>query len=271
MAFQMSLGEAKEALSRAKNAMSKVREKAEEAIGQGIEVTEVGGTAFGFGFANAKWGGDDGELKMFGIPVDLGVGIALTGVSMFGGFGRYGEHGVISAGVAALQGGSPIEIAIHATYGAIPIPPGVRQVTDTVLDVVLRLALHGAPLTDIAIHAARDQVPAGIPRDVFDTLIHLVGHHRAIIRAPGALLDHFVRQYAPAGAGLDLPGALVNATHHLPSVSLHPHAPAEHHDHMPIPPHAHGPPAPQTHHEVPPPLALPPGPRMVQPLHLAHA
>ena len=56
MAFQMSLGEAKEALSRAKNAMSKVREKAEEAIGQGIEVTEVGGTAFGFGFANAKWG-----------------------------------------------------------------------------------------------------------------------------------------------------------------------------------------------------------------------
>ncbi len=102
MAFQMTLGEAKEALSRAKNAMSKVREKAEEAIGQGIEVTEVGGTAFGFGFANAKWGGDDGELKMFGIPVDLGVGIALTGVSMFGGFGRYGEHGVnVGAGAIA--------------------------------------------------------------------------------------------------------------------------------------------------------------------------
>ena len=102
MAFQMTLGEAKEALERAKNAMSKVREKAEVAIGQGIEVAEVGGTAFGFGFANAKWGGDDGELKMFGIPVDLGVGIALTGVSMFGGFGRYGEHGVnVGAGAIA--------------------------------------------------------------------------------------------------------------------------------------------------------------------------
>lgn len=102
MAFQMTLSEAKEALTRAKHAMGKVREKAEEAIGNGIEVAEVGGTAFGFGYANARWGGDDGELKMFGIPVDLGVGIALTGVSMFGGFGRYGEHGVnVGAGAIA--------------------------------------------------------------------------------------------------------------------------------------------------------------------------
>ena len=102
MAFQMTLGEAKEALERAKSAMSRVREKAEVAIGQGIEVAEVGGTAFGFGFANAKWGGDDGEIKMFGVPVDLGVGIALTGVSMFGGFGKYGEHGVnVGAGAIA--------------------------------------------------------------------------------------------------------------------------------------------------------------------------
>src|SRR5262249_55195443 len=43
-----------------------------------------------------------GEIKMFGIPVDLGVGIALTGVSMFGGFGKYGEHGVnVGAGAIA--------------------------------------------------------------------------------------------------------------------------------------------------------------------------
>jgi hypothetical protein len=102
MAFQMTLGEAKEALTRAKNAMGRVREKAEEAIGSGIEVAEVGGTAFGFGYANGRWGGDDGEVKMFGVPVDLGVGIALTGVSMFGGFGKYGEHGInVGAGAIA--------------------------------------------------------------------------------------------------------------------------------------------------------------------------
>jgi hypothetical protein len=102
MAFSMSLTEAKEALSRAKNSMAKVREKAEEAIGHGIEVAEVGGTAFGFGYANAKWGDETGELKAFGIPVDLGAGIALTGVAMFGGFGRYAEHGVnVGAGAIA--------------------------------------------------------------------------------------------------------------------------------------------------------------------------
>jgi hypothetical protein len=102
MAFQMTLSEAKEALTRAKSAMGRVREKAEEAIGSGIEVAEVGGTAFGFGYANGRWGGDEGEVKVFGLPVDLGVGIAMTGVAMFGGFGKYGEHGVnVGAGAIA--------------------------------------------------------------------------------------------------------------------------------------------------------------------------
>ena len=39
---------------------------------------------------------------MLGVPVDLGVGFALTGVAMFGGLGRYGEHGVnIGSGALA--------------------------------------------------------------------------------------------------------------------------------------------------------------------------
>jgi hypothetical protein len=102
MAFQMTLSEAKEALTRAKSAMGRVREKAEEAIGSGIEVAEVGGTAFGFGYANGRWGGDEGEVKVFGLPVDLGIGVALTGVAMFGGFGKYAEHGVnVGAGAIA--------------------------------------------------------------------------------------------------------------------------------------------------------------------------
>ena len=46
--------------------------------------------------------GPQGEVKVFGVPVDLGVGIALTGVSMFGGFGKYGEHGInVGAGAIA--------------------------------------------------------------------------------------------------------------------------------------------------------------------------
>jgi hypothetical protein len=41
-------------------------------------------------------------MKMLGVPVDLGVGFALTGVAMFGGLGKYGEHGVnIGSGALA--------------------------------------------------------------------------------------------------------------------------------------------------------------------------
>jgi hypothetical protein len=101
MAFQMSVAEAREALSRARNAMAKVREQAEEAIGHGIEVAEVGGAAFGFGYANGRWG-QDGEIKVLGLPLDLGTGIALTGVAMLGGLGQYTEHGInVGAGAIA--------------------------------------------------------------------------------------------------------------------------------------------------------------------------
>jgi hypothetical protein len=102
MSFHMSLGEAREALARARTAMTRVREKTEEAIGHGIELAEVGGTAFGFGYANGRWGDDNGELKVLGLPIDLGAGIALTGVAMLGGFGKYTEHGVnVGAGAIA--------------------------------------------------------------------------------------------------------------------------------------------------------------------------
>jgi len=54
------------------------------------------------------------------------------------GGGRLGEQAVyagtgisaaIGAGLAALEGGSPLEIAIRTAYGATPIPPGIGQLT----------------------------------------------------------------------------------------------------------------------------------------------
>ena len=102
MSFQMSLAEAKQRLERAKHTVARVREKTEEAIGQGIQVAEVAGTAVTFGWANARFGDADGEMKLFGIPLDLATGLGLTGMAMFGGFGRYGEHAVnVGAGAIA--------------------------------------------------------------------------------------------------------------------------------------------------------------------------
>jgi hypothetical protein len=102
MAFtSQSIAKARDYAERMSNRMAKIREHAEEAVGNGIQVTEVGGTAFAFGYANGRWG-EDGEIKFLGVPVDLGVGFALTGVAMFGGLGKYGEHGVnIGSGALA--------------------------------------------------------------------------------------------------------------------------------------------------------------------------
>ncbi len=93
MAFDTkSITKAKEYVERAREKMARVREHAEEAIGTGIQIAEVGGTAFGFGYANQRWG-KDGEVMVMGIPADLGVAVALHGVSFMGGLGKYSEHG----------------------------------------------------------------------------------------------------------------------------------------------------------------------------------
>jgi hypothetical protein len=210
-----------------------------------------------------------GDFKKLGEIAKEQLLMAQGVISLVPGVGT-GVSAAISAGLAVLEGGSPIEIALRAAYGAIPIPPGIRTVTDTVLDTVTRLAFHGANLTDVAINAARDEVPAGIPRDVFDTLINLVVHKHPVQRVAGGLLEHFVKQYAPAGAGLDLSRALVHATDHLPGVfTALPHIAAATGVHAPLVPHV---PAVVVPHvpASPGPLALPPGPRMVQPLRLAH-
>jgi hypothetical protein len=101
-----------------------------------------------------------------------------TGVSM-----------AIGAAEALLSGGNPIELALRAAYGAIPIPPGIRDVTDVVLETIIAL-VHGGNITDIALTVARDRVPAGLPRDVFDTLAQIIVRHQPILKAAGELAVH---------------------------------------------------------------------------------
>jgi len=93
MAFDTkSIAKAREYVERARDKMARIREHAEEAIGTGIQIAEVGGTAFGFGYANARFG-ENGEVQVMGVPADLGVAVALHGVAFMGGLGKYAEHG----------------------------------------------------------------------------------------------------------------------------------------------------------------------------------
>ena len=101
----------------------------------------------------------------------------------------------IGTAQALLDGGHPIEIALRAAYGALPIPPGLRQITDTVMDAVLAFVKNPHSLTDAALAVARDRIPSGIPRDVFDTLVHVIAKHQPIGKAAGELAGHYVRQF----------------------------------------------------------------------------
>ncbi len=108
--------------------------------------------------------------------------------SMIPGIGT-GVSTAIGLAEALLNGGNPIEVALRAAYAAIPIPPGLREVTDTVFDAVLAL-LHGQSLTDVALTVARDRIPQGLPRDVFDTLVQIIVRHKPILKAAEELAVH---------------------------------------------------------------------------------
>jgi hypothetical protein len=153
---------------------------------------------------NALQKGDFNAIKKM---AEQDLSLAQGVVSLVPGVGS-GISAAISAGLAALEGGGPLEIAIRTAYGAIPIPPGLRQVTDIVLDTVLSFIAHPHDLSEVGIQLARDRIPAGLPREVFDTLVHLVVKRVPLTKATTSLVDHFVRQYAPHAANAHLDEAL---------------------------------------------------------------
>jgi hypothetical protein len=99
MAEFAALAKAKEMYDRAHGRLAKFREENERRIGQTMAVVETVGATAGWAYANGRWGKVEGahklpEIELFGIPADLGVGIGLIGLSMFGGLGKYDEHGI---------------------------------------------------------------------------------------------------------------------------------------------------------------------------------
>jgi hypothetical protein len=163
------------------------------------KIPVVGGTIHGLSpfqtfekMTTALQHGDFHEMKKIATDqARLVQGVA----SIVPGLGT-GISAAIGTGLAILDGGGPLDIAIHAAYGAIPIPPGLREITDAVLDGVLALA-HQGNLTDAVLAAARSKVPDGLPRQVFDTLAQLVVKRVPIQKAGEQLVSQYVQRYAP--------------------------------------------------------------------------
>lgn len=147
-------------------------------------------------------------------------------VSMVPGVGT-GFSAAIGAATGLLDGGGLLGAAIKAAYGAIPIPDGMRQITDPIVDAVIALGHHKS-LTDTLIYVARERLPGGLPRNVFDTLIRVVLHKKPAAKDPQGAKDHYVTQYTkgigPALAkGLDNhPAAAALANTPSPNVTYAP-------------------------------------------------
>lgn len=102
MAFQVTrshLVDAQDKLNRARAQVATIREKSAEAIGTIVQTFEVGGTAFGVGFMQGRWG----SIELAGVPVEFIAGLGLHVLAFLGGAGRYAEH-VHNVGDGALAG-----------------------------------------------------------------------------------------------------------------------------------------------------------------------
>lgn len=83
--------QAQKKVERAQTTLEKFKDKAEGAMATGLKVAEVGLTSSAFGYVNGRWG-ENGELAVMGMPVDLATAVAMHGVAFLGGFGKYSEH-----------------------------------------------------------------------------------------------------------------------------------------------------------------------------------
>ena len=162
----------------------------------------------GHGAAHTDFGGIDHDLNRLAHDLDHFAKDLVKDVKQFGpmllsevqglislipGIGT-GISAAIGLAMALLEGGSPLEIAIRTAYGAIPIPPGIRNVTDPIVDGAIHFAEHPKDFTDAAITTVRDAVPSGLPREVFDTLIKIIVKHQPIMKAVGGLVTDVAQQ-----------------------------------------------------------------------------
>ncbi len=91
MAMTITQRDAKHALQRLegiKRRIASIRERAEETTERLITTAETAGAAFGMGVLQGKTGG----VELFGVPLELGLGLGLNAFGLLGGAGKYSHH-----------------------------------------------------------------------------------------------------------------------------------------------------------------------------------
>jgi len=68
--------------------IASIKERAEETTARLVCTAEVGGAAFAMGVLQGRTGG----VEVFGVPVELGLGLGLNAFALLGGAGKHSEH-----------------------------------------------------------------------------------------------------------------------------------------------------------------------------------
>lgn len=119
----------------------------------------------------------------------------------------------IAAGLAVLEGGGVIEIAIKIAYGAIPIPPGVKTFTDLVLgaviDVVNAILKGGGDLAKVLERLMAEEMARAFPEDVRVAGTNMLAALTpTVLQALTGKLPSLSAVTAAAGAATGLPTSL---------------------------------------------------------------
>ncbi len=91
MALQLSKTELKHAGKRLvglKQRIANIQKKAEKTTEKLLRTAETGGAAFAAGVIQGRTGG----IEVVGVPLELGLGVALNVVGWFNGAGKHSEH-----------------------------------------------------------------------------------------------------------------------------------------------------------------------------------
>lgn len=71
-----------------KRRIANIREQAEQTTERLVQTAEVSGAAFAMGVLQGKTGG----VSVFGVPLELGLGLGLNAFALLGGAGKHSNH-----------------------------------------------------------------------------------------------------------------------------------------------------------------------------------
>lgn len=108
-------------LERMRASAKGMRERADQAVNQVVQTMEVGGTAFGIGLVNGRWGG----VEVLGMPLELlGAGLlhagALAVPRVTGDHLHNMADGALAAYLTTLGAGIGREMLAQAPAGSLP-------------------------------------------------------------------------------------------------------------------------------------------------------